>query len=158
MFSFEDEILMCKWVLQRRQRSTSPRSMLKMLLFALTLTLLRNPVSVSAMVPTTAPLRIGVLAEHDSSAWAPEKGCIGLINDHRKRIECNLEVYASAVETASKSGVQMLVMPEGYGLGASTKPWGFFEPFNISTSIGKVPCALMNATLNPQIKALVGAC
>ena len=122
-------------------------------LIALALTLLLC--SASAGAPSTAPLRVGVLADHDSTAWAAEKGCVGLINDHRKRIECNLEVYESAIESAAKEGVQMLVLPEGYGLGASSKPWGYFEPLNLSASIGVTPCTVMNATVNPQVTRMV---
>ena len=107
---------------------------------------------------TTAPIHIGVLAEHDSSAWESEYGCVGLISDHRKRIECNLDVYEAAVETASTVGVKMLLLPEGYGLGASSKPWGFFEPFNISLSVGLTPCMDLNRTVNPQLVKMVSRC
>ena len=100
------------------------------------------PVKVSAPPP---PVHVGLLAGHSPAAWkdAPKEGTVDAVKQ-------NLQVYAAAVATAAAAGVQLLLLPEAYGLWSSATKDGFWEPLSNSST----PCSGADASAQPMQKEL----
>lgn len=83
--------------------------------------------------------KVGVLASHNPS------GCGS--SGSQAVVECNLKVYSQAIDAASKAGVEMLILPEGYGLVGSPSKTSFYEP--LAVTVGSRPCAELDAAAHP---------
>ena len=86
------------------------------------------------------PLRVAVLSHHRPTAWSNASCTSG----SRGGIACNLRLYEDAIQTAAQQNVSLLVMPEGYGLSATSAKDNFYEPF-ISV-VGESPSATVAST------------
>lgn len=92
-------------------------------------------VLIVAILNVAHSIRIGTLANHNPSAWTD--ACDG-DDGSIERIRCNLLVYADATAIASERSVDLLVLPEAYGLAVKpNKHDGYFEG---KTRLGSVPC------------------
>ena len=93
-----------------------------------------------------ATTTVGVLSHHDPSAFTNRSCTHG---SSRQQQACNLEIYVQAAAAARAEGVQLLVLPEAYGLGALDAAT-FWEPL-----LGRVnPCDVGDSRASPAQVAL----
>jgi len=60
---------------------------------------------------------------------------------------CNLRLYTKAAAVAKEEHVDLLVLPEGYGLSSKpNKENGYFEPYDPNRLINNTPCLDINAS------------
>ena len=78
----------------------------------------------AAPQPPPPPVRVGVLSGHDPSKFRNRTCTAG---DSRSQAQCNLAVFDAALAVAAQHGVDMVVLPEAYALGA-LGPKTAFEP------------------------------
>jgi hypothetical protein len=88
-----------------------------------------------------AGTNVAVLTDHKSDAW--DKATTTCANSNEDLVKCNLKLFGMAAAQAGKLGVEMLVLPEGYALGANTDKSDYFEPFDMSI-VGKTPCKVLD--------------
>ena len=84
--------------------------------------------------------RVATLANHAPTKW---RNC-----KEKEYSQCNLRVYRQVIQEAAKLNVDLLVLPEGYGLfGNPTYP----DTFDVFTEnvVGTVPCVEGNETISP---------
>lgn len=100
-------------------------------------------------IAAAAPaVRVGLLANHQPTAWSSDTDCAA---SSLATVKCNLGLVELAIATAAADGVQMLVLPEGYGLTGGLAKDGFFDlqaPLP-ARGVGTVPCTDMSAVDSP---------
>ena len=94
-----------------------------------------------------SPFRFSFLNGHEPKAW--NSSCNASI---RELVACNFDLYSAAAAAASAGGAQLLLFPEGYGLGTESSKSSFFEP--LVSEVGSVQCATSNASSSPQQHSL----
>jgi hypothetical protein len=89
--------------------------------------------SLALVFSSVSALRIGVLGQHDPSAWGAN-----CTSSDRAFTACNLSLFGVAAATASLQSVDLLLFPEGYALARLYKG-AVFEP--LVAAVGSTPCA-----------------
>jgi hypothetical protein len=74
-------------------------------------------------------ITIGTFANMNAMAWKKDEGldCSKHDKDSLELINCNLQVYGGAIETAAAEKVDLLVFPEGYSTIGSPQSDGFYD-------------------------------
>ena len=88
---------------------------------------------------TVGATKVAVLAEHNPTTCGSDGS--------QAVVECNLKVYIDATKVAAKAEVQLLVLPEGYGLVGSPSKTSFYEP--LAVVVGSAPCRDLDAATHP---------
>jgi len=87
-------------------------------------------------------VRIGTLANHNPDAWKSGCGDTGSL----ERITCNLNVYGRAISKAKSEDVDLLVLPEAYGLSSKPTKDGYFEPYDPVHLMASTPCTMSESS------------
>ena len=95
-------------------------------------------------------VRIGTLANHNPNAWKSGCGDTGSL----ERITCNLNVYGRAVSAAKSENVDVLVLPEAYGLSSKPTKDGYFEPYDPERLMSSTPCTEASSFITKTLSCL----
>ena len=87
-------------------------------------------------------LRVGVLGNHDPTLWDVHTDCAGRNASATSLIACNTRLFATAIKAAGASGLNLLVLPEGYGLYPDPKPLSKGGFFDLLQPVGEAACDL----------------
>eukprot|EP00750_Incisomonas_marina_P004591 INCI13484.13.p1 GENE.INCI13484.13~~INCI13484.13.p1 ORF type:complete len:314 (+),score=57.72 INCI13484.13:150-1091(+) len=92
----------------------------------------------SAPTASSASLTVATLSSHNPTSWSSDSACS--VADDRHLVDCNLRVYAAAVEAAVSAGdVDVVLFPEGYALAGGADKSTFLE--QLAFKVGDTPCA-----------------